>query len=130
MYTRGMRYMGIDYGTRRVGIALSDAEARMAFPEAVFKNTDTLPDQVLEMAQEKKVATIVIGESKDFKGNDNSIMDAVREFASKLEKNGLVVLFEPEFLTSHQAAQTQGETAMHDASAAAIILTSFLSRQQ
>ena len=35
-----MRKMGIDYGTKRVGIALSDEAGLMAFPEVVLENND------------------------------------------------------------------------------------------
>lgn len=124
-----MRYMGIDYGTKRVGIALSDESGAMAFPELVIQNTDDLVDELCSLAERKEVKEIVIGESKDFKGENNPIMEDIQALKAKLEARGFVVHLEPEFLTSHQAAQIQGETSMNDASAATIILNSFLSRK-
>lgn len=125
-----MRYMGIDYGTKRVGIALSDESGAMAFPESVIENNDSLLEKITDLIKEKEVEAVVMGESKDFKGKDNSVMTDIRDFQNKLEVLGIEVYLEPEFLTSHQAAQIQGENAMHDASAATIILNSYLSRQK
>jgi RNase H-fold protein (predicted Holliday junction resolvase) len=50
------------------------------------------------------------------------------EFKKKLEKDGFTVHFEPEFMTSVQAERWQGKSILTDASAAAIILQSYLDR--
>jgi RNase H-fold protein (predicted Holliday junction resolvase) len=70
-----------------------------------------------------------MGESKDLKGNDNDIAEEIRSFKKKLEtKLDMEVIYEPEFYTSLQASRLQGEGAMLDASAAAIILQSYLDK--
>ncbi|TSC67424.1 MAG: hypothetical protein CEO19_233 [Parcubacteria group bacterium Gr01-1014_73] len=56
-------------------------------------------------------------------------MKNIREFKIRLEKEtGLFVHFEPEFLTSAEAARLQGKNAKLDAAAAALILKSFLEK--
>lgn len=122
--------MGIDFGSKRVGIALSDEEGKFAIPKAVLPNDRYLFTEIKRMCEAYGVTQIVMGESKDFKGNENVIMKDIKFFKGELERDlGLPVYFEPEFLTSHQAAQTQGNSPLLDASAAALILQSFLDRK-
>lgn len=143
-----MRYLGIDYGSKRVGVAVSDEEGKFALPLIVLPNDGKLVDAVRKIIGEKSVGAVVLGESKDFKGEDNAIMSDVREFKRVLEETtGLSVHFESEMFTSAEAnrinlrepqrsrrsgvRQRRPETnnAMLDASAAAIILQSFLDRK-
>ncbi len=123
-----MRLLGIDYGEKRVGVALSDDKSLLAFPHSVIPNTRNLLRDIAEIARRSNIETIIIGESKNNKGEDNRIMDEVRPFAVELGKLGYKVLFEPEFLTSHQAAHFLGKTDKIDASAASIILQSYIDR--
>ena len=124
-----MAYLGIDYGSKRVGIAVSDPEGKMAFPVSVIQNDLKLLEEVAKIAREKNVKIIVLGESKDYKGEDNKIMSEIKEFAGQLKEVGYEVAYEPEFMTSVQASRLQGENELIDASAAAILLQSFLDKQ-
>jgi putative Holliday junction resolvase len=124
-----MRYLGIDYGSRRVGIALSDETGSMAFPKQVLPQGAGLLQIVLTICKEEGVGAIVIGESKDYLQQDNRIMEQVRQFKADLEGvTGLPVYLEPEFMSSTQAEKLQGKNEMLDASAAAIILQSYLDK--
>lgn len=124
-----MRYLGIDYGSKRVGIALSDESNAFALPHKVIENSKKLTEEINDIVCQNNVEVIVVGESKNFKGEDNTIMDAIRKFKEELEnKVGKKVIFEPEFMSSQQAERWQGKNDMHDASAAAIILQSYLDR--
>ena len=121
--------MGIDFGTKRVGIAISDGEGGIAFPFSVVQNNKEMIPTISKIIKEKNIDLVVIGESKDFKMKDNPIMDAIRAFESAIVKETEVTIdYEPEFLTSHQAHHIQGKTKMLDASAAAIILQSYIDR--
>lgn len=121
------RYMGIDFGSKRVGIALSDESATIAVPKATLPNDRFLFTEVQNLCKGHDVSAIVLGESIDFKGKPNSIMKDILLFKSELERDlQLPVHLEPEFMTSHQAAREQGNHALLDASSAAIILQSFL----
>ena len=125
-----MRTLGIDYGGKRVGIAISDENNAFALPLAVLPNDRRLVASVKKIATEKTVGTIVLGESRNFKGEPNAIMKDIEKFKDELEKETrLKVEYEPEFLTSAEAARVQGKTKMHDASAAALILKSYLDKQ-
>jgi putative holliday junction resolvase len=124
-----MRYLGIDFGMKRVGLALSDEEGRIAFPHSVVPNGSKLIDAIAALCREKEVATIVLGESRDFKGEPNAIFGASMGLKEGLERElGIPVLLEPEFMTSAQA-ERQGQTEFLDASAAAIILQSYLDKK-
>jgi putative holliday junction resolvase len=124
-----MRLLGIDYGKKRVGIAISDDKGMMAFPKTVLPNDNFLMRDLKDLIKGHAVETVVIGESKDYKMNSNPIMSKIRAFVDELEKEtGVSVVYEPELLTSHQAAHFQGKTDMIDASAASIILQSYIDR--
>ncbi|MFA6050669.1 MAG: Holliday junction resolvase RuvX [Candidatus Paceibacterota bacterium] len=124
-----MKLLGIDYGTKRVGIATADTDAGMAFPKLVVKNDDGLVKAVKDICEKEKVEKIILGESKDLEGKDNLIAEDIKEFKIVLEKEtGLTVIYEPEFYTSMQAARLQGENDMIDASAATIILQSYMDK--
>ena len=121
--------MGIDYGTKRVGVAMSDDGLTLAFPEAVLPNDKDILDEIRKIAVDKGVERIVIGESRNFAQEENAIMPAVHQFMADLKViTGKEVVLEPEFLTSVQAEYFQGKTDKTDSSAAAIILQSYLDR--
>lgn len=123
-----MRYLGIDYGSKRVGIAVSDESAQFALPLIVLPTSQTIAQEVGETAEENAVTTIILGESKDFKGKPNTIHSESLNFKKDLEAKGFTVIFEPEFMTSQNAERFQGKHDMLDASAAALILQSYLDK--
>ncbi len=123
-----MRILGIDYGSKRVGIAISDPEGKFALPNSVIKNTDTLLAEVTKLATDFEVKEIVMGESRNYSGEANKILPDILKFKEKLETAGYVVHLELEFMTSVQAERLQGKNEMSDASAAALILQSYLDR--
>ncbi len=124
-----MRLIGIDYGKKRVGIALTDDKGLMAFPKAVLPNDNFLIPEIAAMVKSQGVSRIIIGESKDFKMIDNPIMSQIKLFKDQLElATGVETIYESEVLSSHQATHFQGKNAMIDASAAAIVLQSYIDR--
>ncbi len=124
-----MRLLGIDYGSKRVGIAIGDTDHGMAFPKVVFKNDQDLVKNILKIIKEESIEGVVMGESKNFKNEDNKIMKEILGFKKVLEENSsLEVTLHPEFMTSAEAVHLQGENEMLDASAAALILKSYLNK--
>lgn len=123
-----MKILGIDYGKKRIGIAISDEENRIAFPKIVLENNKSVFENIEKIISEEDIKKIVIGESKDFKMKDNPLMKEIREFEKSLnEKFNLETILFSEVLSSHQAAKMMGEkNKMIDASAAAIVLQSYL----
>lgn len=126
------KYLGIDYGKKRIGLAVSDESGNMAFPKGIFENKGKkdAAEAIWKMCNIELggVKDIVLGESKNFKGEDNEVMEDVREFAEYLKSHALNVIFEPEIMSTIQAERLQGQRADIDASAAAVILQSYLDR--
>ncbi len=136
-----MKYLGIDYGSKRIGLSISDENASFAFPLEVLKNSEESLGRISEICKEKNIGTIVVGDSQNFQMQKNEIMKEVSPFVEELRKiSGLPVLFHPEFMTSQEAERLQPrrlrsgsrlrrretKNDMLDASAAAIILKSYL----
>jgi len=125
-----MKYLGVDYGSKRVGIAVSDENGRLAFPRMVMANTKTFVDEIVAFVEKEGIEGIVLGESHDRNNIPNPIMKKIHAFADELHARTILpVFFVSEAYTSQEAKHIQGENAMHDASAAAIILQSFLDRE-
>ncbi len=125
-----MRILGIDYGSKRVGIALSDEEGQFAIPLIVLNNSKNLIQEIMDIAEENKVKVMVMGESRNYKGKANEIFEESIEVKEDLEMKGYSVFLEPEFMTSMQAERFQGKHDMLDASSAALILQAFLDKKK
>ena len=136
-----MKYVGIDYGSKRIGVAVSDETATLAFPLGTVAAGDKALGEMLDIIKENEVGIVVIGESRNFKREKNPIMKDIEKFAEALQANHVAVVFEPEFLTSvqatrheekshrpHQRERAHTNTEQVDASAAALILQSYLDR--
>jgi putative Holliday junction resolvase len=124
-----MKILGIDYGTKRIGIAMSDEMGQFAFPLLVLDQSTSLAAEIKEIAKAHEVRDIVIGESKDYKGKANESLAAATDLKDELEDAGFDVHWEPEFMTSMHVERLQGKSDLTDASAAAIILQSFLDKK-
>ncbi len=131
-----MKYIGIDYGTKKIGIALSDENGTMGFPHSIVPTTSRTVAELTELIKAEDVGEVVIGESKDFSGNDNAVAEEARTFVDLLSATaGVPVHFEPETLTTQEARRLPDGERMKgspdvDASAAALILTNFFTRQK
>jgi putative Holliday junction resolvase len=126
-----MKYLGIDYGNRRIGLALSDDTLSLAFPHKTLQNSKTVLQEVLDIIQGEHVTHVVIGESKDNDMKDNPIMERITQFKRQLEEKGVKVELHPELYSSAQVVSIMGtENKAIDASAAAIILQNYLELQK
>ena len=125
-----MRILGIDYGSKRVGVAVSDEKRQFALPVSVILNTPTLLQEIEKIAVDHETKEIVMGESRNYKGEPNDILLDSMDLKDKLEEHGYTVYLEAEFMSSIQAERWQGKSALTDASAAAIILQSYLDRSK
>jgi putative Holliday junction resolvase len=137
-----MRYLGIDYGSKRVGLSLSDEEGKIAFPYKIVKNNLNLVDNIHNICGEEEVSAIAVGESKDLGGKPNKIMGSIEEFKRNLEGElNLPIYFEKEFMTTIFARGNEGKNMNNskkikkekeikkDDSAAALILQRYLDRK-
>jgi putative holliday junction resolvase len=135
-----MRYLGIDYGSKKIGLALSDENGEMGFPHSVIPNTPKAVEHICALIAKEDARTLIIGNSIDFKGNPNPVAEGARELGDEVSNRcGVPVFYEWEGLTSAEARRfPHKETKSRatkprrdiDASAAALILTSYLSRSR
>ena len=136
-----MKYIGIDYGTKRIGVAVSDDEGRVAFPLTTVLAGPKALSEIVELSKKNRAQKIVLGESRDFKGVANPVMEDIEQFKKDLEElSGLPVAYEQEFLTSAAAARqyapeekTRKATPSQeklDAAAAALILQGYLDKNR
>ncbi len=142
-----MRILGIDYGTKRIGIAITDDGGTLAFPkEILINNKDTL-DKLGVILKKENISEIVIGESVDFSGKLNALSARIEVFILEIqEKFHLPVHKQVEFLTSVEARKSpnakkqfnssgahskvkQIKSGRIDASAAALILQRYLDKK-
>ena len=133
-----MRYLGVDYGSKKIGLALSDEAATMGFPHAIIPNTPRLIDELCALIAKEQVGAVVIGESRNLMGGENPIAKDAHTLGDSLTLHaGIPVFFESEVFTSAQARRAPAKEEKTrapkthrdiDASAAALILTSYLSR--
>jgi len=137
-YTLTMRYLGIDYGTKKVGLALSDEDGTMGFPHATVPNTPRLASELQALVARENVGAVVIGESHTLAGGDNPIAVAAHALGDELaQTTGVPVAYESEVYTSIEARRLPAKPEKSrkplsreavDASAAALILTSYLTK--
>ncbi len=122
-----MRVLGIDYGTKKIGLALSDEEGDFAFPYAIVKNDGTFFETLKMICDKEKVKTIVVGYSLSQSGQENDIVEQVRFIVEKIKKECVLPVFmQNELFSSVEAHRYQTKKGDRDDSAAAIILQRFL----
>ncbi len=126
-----MKYLGIDFGSKKVGFAQSDDDGRIAFPLMIAPNDAILMKDTLELIREMKFSTVVIGESVDGNGKPNKIAKDARAFGMQLESAiDVIVVFEKEWYSTVEARKQPGKEGSHDVDdqAAAIVLQRYLDK--
>ncbi|MGH2427981.1 MAG: Holliday junction resolvase RuvX [Candidatus Limnocylindria bacterium] len=130
------RLLGVDHGSRRIGLAIADTETGMAFERPALRRRGTDADlaALAALARAEGVALIVIGLPFNMDGSEGAQAQAAREFAAALSAAGLTVTLEDERLTSWQAAgeltsagrRPDRRSGVVDSSAARILLQQYL----
>ena len=123
-----MRYLGIDYGTKRIGIAVSDGEGSIAFPRKTLLNNSNLLRELAHIIEEERIEAVVIGDARTLSGAENTITAASDAFAKKIEEMMHIPTSRVrEAYSSAEAMRFAPPRKRHDdSSAAAIILQRFL----
>jgi len=138
-----MKYIGIDYGTKRVGVALSDDDGKLAFPYSVFDNDEKLVEKLASLCEDEKIEQMVIGESTNYEGQDNPVMKEIKRFEEMVKTDcDIPIHFEKEWMTSISARaleevkkpvanerRQEKKVDRTDDRAAALILQRFLDKQ-
>ncbi|MFW5836764.1 MAG: Holliday junction resolvase RuvX [Desulfovibrionaceae bacterium] len=134
-----MRTLGIDYGMKRVGLALSDPEGRLALPYRVIERTTrhALFGELAQVVERESVQAVVVGLPLSMDGGETLAARQCRNFADSLaRRTGLPVRLEDERLTSAEAERDLAQAGLDsrkrrqhlDAQAAALILQTHLER--
>lgn len=126
-----MKYLGIDFGSKKVGYAQSDDEGRMAFPLMISPNDSSLLGDTLELIREMKFGAVVIGESVNQNGKPNKIAKDARAFGAQIENAiDVKLVFEKEWYSTVEARKQPGNEDNHevDDQAAAIVLQRYLDK--
>lgn len=123
-----MRYLGLDYGGKRIGIAISDTSGAFAFPRETIPNDANAIPALVELARKEGASAFVVGDTLSLGGEKNKITPQAEVFAAALaQASGLAVTPVREAWSSQEAARFAPAGKRHDdAAAAAIILQRFL----
>ena len=137
-----MRVLGIDFGDRRIGLAISDASGTLASPVRTIDRRGATADVVTlvmnaidAIGRDEPVDRIVIGLPRRLDGADNDQTAAVRAFAAALgSRSGLSIELQDERLSSREAEERlalrerdwRKRKTRLDAAAAAVVLQDWL----
>lgn len=137
-----MRVLGIDFGTRRVGLAISDPEGRMAFPRPAIErkegaSRDALFAALVRLIEEERVQAVVIGLPLTLEGDDSLTTRQARNFAESLGRRVTIPIHLADERFSSAAAEAELKEAglcsrkrkTHlDSQAAVLILETWLAQ--
>lgn len=135
------RWLGIDWGARRIGVALSDLEGLQAFGYTTLDSRDKDPiGRILSICDEEDVGWIVLGlPLRSDTGEESQSAKAVREFSETLAaRTKIPLLFEDERFSSFAAEQDlkaagwrpgKDPKGLVDKAAAKVLLQDFLDRR-
>jgi len=130
-----MTILGLDYGQKRVGVAISRNGLAFDLTILELKNNESLIDKIKKICKEEKVKKIIIGLSKNREREIGFQAKLQLDFGQKIESDiGLPVEFEDEIFTTREANRILTELGSKknfekvDAKAAQLILQSYLDR--
>ena len=127
--------VGIDYGTKRIGLAASDPARRTAFPVGVIEVSDTVIASIAEAAAERSATLLVVGLPVGLSGSEGESARAARRLGDHLAaETGLPVEYADERFTTRSAEQLlvssnvkrRKRRTVVDAMAAAVMLQNYL----
>jgi putative Holliday junction resolvase len=121
-----MKYLGLDYGAKRIGVSISNADGTIAFPRTTVLHDDKAIAALKEICASEKIEAIVVGDTRTLSGGANPVTDAAEAFARRLaEAAGLPLQFAREAGSTVAVSEAPGE-AHDDAAAAAFTLQRYL----
>ena len=130
------RALGVDLGTRRIGLAISDARGKVATPYATLERTNDEHDAnaIAEVASAEQAKLIVLGHPLMLDGTRGDAAAVAEAFAAKLKESGIRVTLWDERLTTKQAESSlkrrgmkgRERRAVVDKVAAQVLLQSYL----
>ena len=133
-----MRYLAIDYGSKRTGLAICDPAETIASPLTVIQGQKELPKKIADIVETENVEAIVLGLPLNMDGSTGPQAELVFKFADQLKAHlDIPIHFQDERLSSFSAEEKLSQTEFTrkkkkkrlDAIAAAEILQTFLEQK-
>ncbi|MFH1749678.1 MAG: Holliday junction resolvase RuvX [bacterium] len=133
-----MAVLAIDYGRRKIGLALSRANFVASRYKTLLKSSSIF-DEIKEIIKKEKIYTIVFGLPRGLDGKVGTLENEAKKFASKIEKQfDLPIIYVDEGFTSEQAMQNlksegipfKKSKLIVDQEAARIILEEYLNTKR
>lgn len=130
-----MRILALDWGTKRIGAAISDEQSKIAFPLDRVIETKKALEAIANLIKEKEVGLLVLGFPKNLKGEETVSTKQVEEFKRQLElRTGLKVKLlderfstvEAEKLLNLQGVKQKDQREIKDNIAAQVMLQQYL----
>ncbi len=134
-----MRILGIDYGKKRVGLALSDPLMITAQPHSVLVNDKTLLEKIADIIRRSDVSKVVMGLPVSLDGSIGISAEKVKDFGAKLcALTGMPVEYMDERMTTAQVDKQMIDDGVRrdrrrsvvDKIAAAVMLQSYMDRKK
>jgi putative holliday junction resolvase len=120
------RILAIDYGEKRIGLALSDLEGKIAFEFEIWSPKE-FKQKIAKLVVEKEVSEIVLGHPLNMSGEETKKTQEVLEFKQKLQDlTDMSVELVDERLSSKVASGMFGSNKGIDALAAQVILQHYI----
>ncbi len=123
------KILGLDYGAKRIGVAITDSECTVCFPRTVWEEltTEGAIGKIKILVGEEGVSEVVVGWPVNLRGESTKQTQATSAFIEELKKNLTIpVVAVDERFTSILATQRGGD----DAVAAQILLEGYLAGQK
>ena len=134
-----MRTLCLDYGMKRIGVAISDPLDITAQPLPYISNSDSWLKDLAQVVNEYEVELIVLGLPKNQHGQDSPMAEHIREFAQEIESElNISIKFYDERLSSVQATKHLIESGVSrkkrkeviDSLSASMVLQTYLDQQK
>lgn len=122
------RILGIDFGTRRIGIAISNEDHTLAFPYSVVDASKNPVSEIRAICEKENISRVVVGIPHGLQGDDTAMTRKAMQFADSLAVIGKPIERVNEFFSSKAAERGPTPKEKVDTAAAALILQSYLER--
>ena len=131
------RVMALDFGLKRIGIALSDSLKLFAYPHTTLPNDEKFYDALERIIEERMISEIILGIPTEIKASKTSVLKDIEKFKTELEKkfNLKVILWDESYtssiaqqkiLESVNKKQKRQNKGLLDMYSAAVILQEYL----
>ena len=117
-----MKHLGIDYGLRKIGLALGDSETRVAAPLEVVQNTEDIIDRLKHLIESEDIEVVIVGMPSREQGEiTNTFIQSLKEVVEV----PIHTVDESYSSVESQRVQEAGSNVPEDALAAMIILEQY-----